>query len=101
MRCDKSEIEVHNILVGNLRIHQYSRRFCIFSEIIRSTTQPGPNECFGISAAEAETAREIVAAWETARRNGDGLTVVRGQLIEQLHVDAAERVLAIYEATHT
>jgi citrate lyase subunit beta/citryl-CoA lyase len=58
------------------------------------------NSCFGITAAEAENAREIVAAWQAARQRGDGLTVLGGQLIEQLHVDEAERVIALYSATH-
>lgn len=57
------------------------------------------NECFGISLAEANNAREIIAAWQDARANGDGITVVRGQLVEQLHVDEAERVIALFEAT--
>lgn len=57
------------------------------------------NECFGVSAAAAATASEVVAAWQSARNNGQGITVVRGQLIEQLHVDEAERVLALYAAT--
>ncbi|HJP05003.1 MAG: CoA ester lyase [Chromatiales bacterium] len=57
------------------------------------------NECFGISEADAESAREILAAWETASQAGSGITVVRGQLIEQLHVDEAQRVLTIFEAT--
>ena len=56
------------------------------------------NESFGISAAEAANAREIVEAWKKARASGAGITVVRGQLIEQLHVDDAERVLAIHSA---
>jgi citrate lyase subunit beta/citryl-CoA lyase len=57
------------------------------------------NECFGISEADAEAAREILAAWQVARQSNSGLTVVRGQLIEQLHVDEASRKLAIYDAT--
>jgi citrate lyase subunit beta/citryl-CoA lyase len=56
------------------------------------------NEYFGISEADVETAREILAAWRTARESNSGLTVVRGQLIEQLHVDEASRKLAIYDA---
>jgi citrate lyase subunit beta/citryl-CoA lyase len=60
---------------------------------------PAANECFGISEAEAANAREIVNAWEAARKENKGITVVRGQLIEQLHVDAAERILAIFAAT--
>jgi citrate lyase subunit beta/citryl-CoA lyase len=57
------------------------------------------NELFGVSEAEAANAREIVQAWETARNEGHGITVLNGHLIEQLHVDEAERLLAIYAAT--
>jgi len=60
---------------------------------------PAANECFGISEAEVANAREIVTAWQAARQENSGITVVQGQLIEQLHVDAAERVLAIFAAT--
>ncbi len=56
------------------------------------------NECFGVSEAEADSSREIIAAWKEARAKGDGITVVRGQLVEQLHVDEAERVLALFTA---
>ena len=58
------------------------------------------NDCFGVSAADAAAAQEIVTAWQLAREQGLGLTVHEGQLIEQLHVDAAERTLAIYAATN-
>lgn len=57
------------------------------------------NECFGVSDAAVEQAREIVAAWDQARAAGRGLAVVQGQLIEQLHVDDAHRVIALHEAT--
>jgi citrate lyase subunit beta/citryl-CoA lyase len=57
------------------------------------------NECFGISAEAAASAQEIMDAWREARAAGAGITVVRGQLIEQLHVDDAARVLALYAAT--
>jgi citrate lyase subunit beta/citryl-CoA lyase len=60
---------------------------------------PAANECFGISAAEVTSARKIVTAWQRAREANSGITVVAGQLIEQLHVDAAERVLALFAAT--
>ncbi len=59
------------------------------------------NACFGVTDTEAELAREIVTAWQAARAEERGLTVVRGQLIEQLHVDDAQRVIALYEATRT
>jgi citrate lyase subunit beta/citryl-CoA lyase len=58
------------------------------------------NECFGITAAAAKAAREIVAAWQVARNSGHGITVLNGQLIEQLHVDEAERILALHAATN-
>jgi citrate lyase subunit beta/citryl-CoA lyase len=57
------------------------------------------NEYFGVSATEAEAAAKIVAAWKAARSEGKGITVVDGRLIEQLHVDDAERKLALFEAT--
>ena len=57
------------------------------------------NEHFGVSTAEAANARKIVAAWQAARKEGLGITVVDGRLVEQLHVDEAERVLAIIKAT--
>lgn len=57
------------------------------------------NECFGVSAAEANAAREIVSAWADARDAGAGITVLNGRLIEQLHVDEAERVLALFAAS--
>jgi citrate lyase subunit beta/citryl-CoA lyase len=57
------------------------------------------HEHFGVSASEAAEAREIIDAWQTARKEGRGLTVVGGQLIEKLHVDEAERLLAIFAAT--
>jgi citrate lyase subunit beta/citryl-CoA lyase len=57
------------------------------------------NELFGVSAAAAAAAREIVQAWETARTAGHGITVLNDRLIEQLHVEEAERTLAIHAAT--
>jgi citrate lyase subunit beta/citryl-CoA lyase len=56
------------------------------------------NELFGVTEAEAANAQEIVQAWEHARSEGQGITVLNGHLIEQLHVDEAERILAIHAA---
>jgi citrate lyase subunit beta/citryl-CoA lyase len=58
------------------------------------------NECFGVTPAAAKAAREIITAWQAARNDGHGITLLNGQLIEQLHVDEAERLLALYSATH-
>jgi citrate lyase subunit beta/citryl-CoA lyase len=59
------------------------------------------NACFGVTDEEVELAREIVTAWQIARTEKRGVTVVRGQLVEQLHVDDAHRVIALHEATRT
>lgn len=56
------------------------------------------NEVFGITADEAERARAVIAAWNEASRSGQGVTVVDGRLVEELHAAEAHRVLALYEA---
>ena len=56
------------------------------------------NAAFGPSSQELIAAREIVAAWLDAQAAGRGVVVVNGRLVEQLHVDEAERLLAIAEA---
>ncbi len=54
------------------------------------------NEIFGVSAAEAAAAAELIAAWESAAAGGAGVAVVAGQLVERLHVEEAQRQLALY-----
>jgi citrate lyase subunit beta/citryl-CoA lyase len=56
------------------------------------------NRLFTPGPAEVAEARKIIAAFEAARRAGQGVTVVDGKLIEALHVDAAGRVAALAEA---
>ncbi len=56
------------------------------------------NDAFGVSAEEAAMARVIIDAWEDAKSAGKGVCVVNGRLIENLHVDEAQRVLAMAEA---
>ena len=58
------------------------------------------NEIFAPTADEMEKAREIIEAWDRARDEGQGITVVRGRLIETLHVEEAKRTLALAEAIH-
>jgi citrate lyase subunit beta / citryl-CoA lyase len=53
------------------------------------------NAAFGPTAEELDAARRIVAAWQTARAAGQGVVVVGGKLVESLHVQDAERMLAI------
>jgi citrate lyase subunit beta/citryl-CoA lyase len=54
------------------------------------------NAAFSPSAAEVEEAEGIVAAWRDGQ--GSGVVTVNGKMIERLHVDIAERVLAIHAA---
>ncbi len=56
------------------------------------------NEIFGVSDAEAATAAELIAAWESAAGTGAGVAVHAGRLVERLHVEDARRRLAIHQA---
>ncbi len=57
------------------------------------------NEIFGVSAPEAEAAMEIIQAWESAQAQAKGVVVVRGRLVEHLHVAEARRVLELSAAS--
>ncbi|MBL8202047.1 MAG: CoA ester lyase [Chromatiales bacterium] len=56
------------------------------------------NEIFGVSDADAASAAELIAAWETAAATGAGVAVHAGRLVERLHVDDARRQLALHRA---
>lgn len=56
------------------------------------------NELFAPTDADVREARTIIAAWEQARQEGKGVTVVNGRLVENLHVEQARRTLAMAEA---
>jgi citrate lyase subunit beta / citryl-CoA lyase len=56
------------------------------------------NRIFAPDAEELAAAREMVAAWREARAQGLGVARVGGKMVEQLHVDEAERVIALAEA---
>jgi citrate lyase subunit beta/citryl-CoA lyase len=55
----------------------------------------GANEAFAPSGEAIETARGILAAWD-ARETG--VVTYNGRMIENLHVESAQRTLAIAEA---
>lgn len=59
---------------------------------------PAANEIFGVSPGEAAAAAELVAAWESAAAAGQGIAVLNGRMVEQLHADEARRLLALHEA---
>jgi (3S)-malyl-CoA thioesterase len=52
------------------------------------------NEVFAPSEAETDLARRQIAAYAEAERQGKGVAVVDGRIVEKLHVVAAERILA-------
>jgi citrate lyase beta subunit len=56
------------------------------------------NEVFAPSAAELEMAGKIVAAFKQAQAEGKGVVTVDGRMIENLHVEQAERALALAAA---
>ena len=56
----------------------------------------GANEAFAPSPQAVEDARGILQAWEDGA--GSGVVTYNGRMIENLHVDSAQRTLAIHEA---
>jgi citrate lyase subunit beta/citryl-CoA lyase len=58
----------------------------------------GANLAFAPGDAELDHARAIVAAFKEARAQGKGIVVVNGRLVEKLHVEEAERQLALHAA---
>ena len=56
----------------------------------------GPTEAFAPSSSAVEDARGILQAWEDGR--GSGVVTYNGRMIENLHVDSAQRTLTIHEA---
>jgi citrate lyase subunit beta/citryl-CoA lyase len=56
------------------------------------------NEVFAPDATELEAAVRIVAAFKAAQAEGKGVVTVDGRMIENLHVEQAERALALAAA---
>ena len=56
------------------------------------------NEVFAPAAAAVDHARKVMTAWRQAQQGGQGVAVVDGKLVENLHVEQAQRVLAMQDA---
>ncbi len=56
------------------------------------------NAVFAPNEEEVAAAREIIAAFEAAQAEGKGVVVVKGRLVENLHVEEARRQLALADA---
>ena len=63
--------------------------------LIHPAQIPMANDVFGPSSAAVEEAHALVEAWGAG---ADGVLVHNGRMIEQLHVDAALRALALARA---
>jgi citrate lyase subunit beta/citryl-CoA lyase len=63
--------------------------------LIHPKTIAMANAIFGPAAAELDWARKVIAAYRAAEASGSGVTLLDGKLIERLHVEEAERVLAL------
>jgi citrate lyase subunit beta/citryl-CoA lyase len=66
--------------------------------LIHPKTIAGANAAFAPSADEVERARRVIAAHADAVARGQGVVVVDGRLVENLHVEDARRVVALAEA---
>jgi citrate lyase subunit beta/citryl-CoA lyase len=62
-------------------------------------SQVGPaNDVWAPSADEIDFSRRVIAAFDEAKAAGRGVVTVDGRMIEHLHVQNAERILATAEA---
>jgi citrate lyase subunit beta/citryl-CoA lyase len=66
--------------------------------LIHPDTIAPANRHFGPTGEEIDIARRTLAAFAEATREGRGVAVLDGRLIENLHVDAAQRTLALADA---
>jgi citrate lyase beta subunit len=66
--------------------------------LIHPTQIAAANEVFAPTAAELERARMQVAAFEAAEARGEGVAVVEGRIIENLHAAVGRRLIARAEA---
>jgi len=66
--------------------------------LVHPSTIDIANRVFGPHAEEIAKARQIVLAWEAARADGKGVARIGDAMVEQLHVDEAQRLIALAEA---
>lgn len=67
--------------------------------VIHPAQVAAANAAFGVSAEQAEQARALIAAWDTARQEGKSVATFNGALVEQMHVDEANEILALWQVT--
>ncbi|HEY9037569.1 MAG TPA: CoA ester lyase [Roseovarius sp.] len=62
--------------------------------LIHPSQIEGANRAFAPTASEIDLARRHIAAHEASQASGEGVAVVDGTIVENLHVVAARRILA-------
>src|SRR5690606_952802 len=66
--------------------------------LIHPKTIAAANEAFAPSEDEVKFSRRIIEAHAEAEREGKGVVLVDGKLVENLHVENAKRLVALHEA---
>ena len=56
------------------------------------------NRVFSPTKGAVEHAKQVIEAWKQAEKEGSGVVVVNGKLVENLHVEEAKRVIAVMRA---
>ncbi|MBV5332416.1 CoA ester lyase, partial [bacterium] len=68
----------------------------------KTLTPPKPiaacNAAYGPDESETAFARRVIDAHAAATAKGEGVVVLDGKLIENLHVEAARRTVALAQA---
>jgi len=99
-------LDILDGVFGNLADHDGFTRACEQGRKLgfdgKTLIHPGQidtaNRIFGVSDADVSEAAEVIRAFEAATAQGNGIAVVNGRMIENLHAAEARRVLALNAA---
>ncbi len=82
---------------GFIAVCEQGKRLGFDGKTVIHPNQLAPaNACFMPGEKDIEDARQIMQAWQSAENKG--VLVVNGRLVEELHVQAAQRLLAVMES---
>jgi len=91
-------LDVHNTEVMQAQAEQGRMLGFTGKTLIHPKQIDIANTIFGVSESEHQAAQRIVEAWHEAEQRGEGVAVVDGKLIESLHYDDAQRIIALARA---
>lgn len=84
---------------GFLASCMHGRAFGFDGKTLIHPSQLQPcNEVFAPSAAELQSARKIIAAFDLPENNGKGAIALDGHMVERLHADIARRTVEMSDA---